>query len=256
MSKPIPQVKALTFDIFGTVFDWRTTIIREGTQLSKEKGLRIDWAQFTDAYRGGYEPAMHQVRLGELPWTTVDRLHRLILDGLLVRFRIDGFTEAEIDHLNRVWHRLIPWSDAIVGINRLRAKYTVVALSNGNIALLTNMAKNAGVTWDCILSAELARHYKPDPEVYATAAELLGLAPPEVMMVAAHIHDLKGAQRVGFRTASSHVLWNTDRMGRLTVTRTRRSTWSPRILSTLPGNWACRVLGTVGTRRAVPLTPE
>lgn len=144
---------------------------------------------------------MHQVRLGELPWTTVDRLHRLILDGLLVRFRIDGFTEAEIDHLNRVWHRLIPWSDAIVGINRLRAKYTVVALSNGNIALLTNMAKNAGVTWDCILSAELARHYKPDPEVYATAAELLGLAPPEVMMVAAHIHDLKGAQRVGFRTA-------------------------------------------------------
>ena len=178
------------------------------------------------------------------------------MDGLLVRFRIDGFTEAEIDHLNRVWHRLIPWSDAIVGINRLRAKYTVVALSNGNIALLTNMAKNAGVTWDCILSAELARHYKPDPEVYATAAELLGLAPPEVMMVAAHIHDLKGAQRVGFRTASSHVLWNTDRMGRLTVTRTRRSTWSPRILSTLPGNWACRVLGTVGTRRSVPLTPE
>lgn len=201
MNKPIPTVKALTFDIFGTVFDWRTTIIQEGAQLSKEKGIRIDWAQFADAYRGGYEPAMHRVRLGELPWTTVDRLHRMILDELLVQFGMDGFTEAAKDHLNRVWHRLIPWSDAIAGINRLRAKYLVAALSNGNIALLTNMAKNAGVTWDCILSAELARHYKPDPEVYATAADLLGLTPSEVLMVAAHIHDLKGAQRVGFRTA-------------------------------------------------------
>lgn len=201
MTIPVSAVKALTFDIFGTVFDWRTTIIREGGRLEQEKGIQIDWARFADAWRGGYEPAMHRVRLGELPWQNIDRLHGMILDELLIRFDIEGLNEAEKDHLNRVWHRLMPWPDAITGIDRLRAKYVTTALSNGNIALLTNMAKNAGVRWDCILSAELARHYKPDPAVYATAADLLGLAPSEIMMVAAHIHDLKGAQAVGFRTA-------------------------------------------------------
>jgi 2-haloacid dehalogenase len=197
----VDSVTALTFDIFGTVFDWRTTIIREGARLEREKGIRADWPRFADAWRGGYEPGMHRVRTGELPWTTVDRLHRMILDDLLVRFGIEGLTEAEKDHLNRIWHRLIPWPDAIEGIERLRRKYLVAALSNGNVALLTHMAKHAGVTWDCILSAELARHYKPDPEVYLTAAELLDLAPSRIMMAAAHLHDLRGAQAVGFRTA-------------------------------------------------------
>lgn len=197
----VSGVKALTFDIFGTVFDWRTTIIGEGARLEREKGIRIDWPNFSDAWRGGYEPAMHRVRTGELSWLNIDRLHRIILDELLVRFGIEGLNETEKDHLNRVWHRLIPWPDALPGLERLRTKYIVAALSNGNMALLTHMAKNADIRWDCILSAELARHYKPDPEVYATAADLLGLAPSEVMMVAAHIHDLKGAQAVGFKTA-------------------------------------------------------
>ena len=194
-------IQALTFDIFGTVFDWRTTIIREGERLEREKGVQADWPRFADAWRGGYEPAMDRVRRGELPWFNIDRLHRMILNDLLVEFEIDGLSEAEKDHMNRVWHRLIPWPDAVEGINRLRRKYVVAALSNGNIALLTNMAKHAGVTWDCVLSAELARHYKPDPQVYGTAADLLGFPPSDILMVAAHIHDLKGAQAVGFKTA-------------------------------------------------------
>lgn len=195
------EIKALTFDIFGTVTDWRSTIIREGQRLGREKKLQVDWEAFADAWRGGYEPAMHRVRSGQLPWQKIDALHRLILDDLLLKFDIQGLSEAEIDHLNRVWHRLTPWPDVRSGLRRLRKQFTLAALSNGNVALLTNMAKHANLGWDCILSAELARHYKPDPEVYLTAADLLGLAPQEVMMVAAHVHDLKGAQAVGFRTA-------------------------------------------------------
>lgn len=197
----LPQVKALTFDVFGTVVDWRSTIIREGEALGREKRLDVDWAALADAWRRGYRPSMQRVRTGDLPWTNIDALHRMILDELLVRFNITGLNEAEIDHLNRIWHRLEPWPDAISGLTRLRERYTVATLSNGNMALLVNMAKNAGLPWDCILSAELARHYKPDWEAYQTAADLLGLQPHEVMMVAAHNGDLLAAQRVGFRTA-------------------------------------------------------
>ena len=144
---------------------------------------------------------MDRVRRGELPWANIDVLHRIILDRLLDEFEIPGLNEAEKDHLNRVWHRLMPWPDAINGLQRLRERFVVAALSNGNMALLTNMAKHAGLPWDCILSSELAKHYKPAPEVYQTAADLLGLSPNQVMMVAAHKHDLLGAQGVGFRTA-------------------------------------------------------
>ena len=197
----ISEVKALTVDVFGTVTDWRSTIIREGTELGRVKGLRIDWARFADAWRAGYEPAMGRVRRGELPWANIDSLHRVILDQLLGEFRITGLSEDEKDDLNRVWHRLQPWPDGAAGLERLRRRFIVAALSNGNMALLTNMAKNADLPWDCILSAELARHYKPDPEVYLMAADLLGLHPEQMMMVAAHPHDLHGAQAVGFKTA-------------------------------------------------------
>jgi 2-haloacid dehalogenase len=144
---------------------------------------------------------MDRVRRGELPWLKIDDLHRMILDRILDEFGIEGLSEAEKDHLNRVWHRLDPWPDAVGGLQRLRGRYVVASLSNGNVALLANMAKRAGLPWDCVLSSELARHYKPDPEVYLAAADLLGLAPREVMMVAAHNGDLLAAQGVGFRTA-------------------------------------------------------
>ena len=195
------KIKALTFDVFGTVVDWYSSIVAEGEEFGNTHGIDIDWAQFALKWRSGYGPAMDWVRHGELPWQNIDALHRLILDNLLDEFNISGLSEVDKDHLNRVWHRLKPWPDAVSGLTRLRKQYIVTTLSNGNIALLTNMAKFAGLPWDCILSAELTGHYKPDPEVYQTAASLLGLSPNQVMMVAAHPGDLRASQAVGFQTA-------------------------------------------------------
>ncbi|MEE8512403.1 MAG: haloacid dehalogenase type II, partial [Acidiferrobacterales bacterium] len=152
-------------------------------------------------WRAGYEPAMARVRDGELPWTKLDDLHRANLDQLLVEFGIGGFSEDEIDHLNRGWHRLDPWPDTVEGLNRLRRKYILATLSNGNVALLVNMAKRAGLPWDAILGPEVARHYKPQPEAYLSTADYLGLQPGQCMMVAAHNYDLVAASRLGFRTA-------------------------------------------------------
>ncbi len=196
-----PAVRALVFDVFGTVVDWRGSIIREGAKLGRARGLRVDWAAFADAWRAGYRPAMARVRSGELPWTTIDALHRMILEGLLERFGLRGLEPGEIEHLNRVWHRLRPWPDARAGLARLKRRYTLATLSNGNMALLVDMAKRARLPWDCVLSAELFRHYKPDPEAYLGAAALLGLEPREVMMVAAHKDDLRAAQGCGLRAA-------------------------------------------------------
>ena len=195
------SVKALTFDVFGTVVDWRSSIIREGQLLSARKGFEIDWGEFADNWRAGYGPAMNRVRNGELPWTKIDDLHRMILDELVIEHGLDGLSERELDDFNRAWHRLSPWPDTVAGLNRLKTKYVIATLSNGNVALLTNMAKNAGLPWDAVLSAELAKHYKPDPEAYLTAADLLGLSPEQVMMVAAHPGDLRAAARTGLRTA-------------------------------------------------------
>lgn len=195
------EIKALTFDVFGTVVDWYTTIVEEGRAWGAAKGITVDWAQFALDWRAGYAPAMARVRNGELPWLNIDALHRLILDDLLVNYQIDGLREAEKEHWNRVWHRLRPWPDAVAGLQRLKLRYIIATLSNGNIALLTNMAKHSGLPWDVILSAELAHHYKPDPEAYQTAADLLGLSPGEVLMVAAHQGDLRAAQAVGMKTA-------------------------------------------------------
>ena len=197
----LSQVKALTFDVFGTVVDWYSSIMADGEQFGKQHGLDVDWSEFALAWRAGYGPAMERVRRGELPWLKIDTLHRMILDELLDKFEINGLSESEKDHLNRAWHRLKPWPDAISGLQRLRKRFIVASLSNGNIALLTNMAKFSGLPWDCILSAELAKHYKPDPEVYQTAADLLDLPPNQVMMVAAHSGDLRAARAVGFKTA-------------------------------------------------------
>ena len=197
----LSSIKALTFDVFGTVVDWRTSIIRECTLLGKSKGINVDWAKFADAWRAGYAPAMDKVRNGDLPWMNIDEIHLMILDGLLLDFNIRGLRESEKADLNGVWHRLKPWPDAIRGLRRLRKRFIVATLSNGNVSLLVNMARNAGLPWDCILSSELAKHYKPDKEVYQTAADLLGLRPQQVMMVAAHKDDLYAARGVGFKTA-------------------------------------------------------
>jgi 2-haloacid dehalogenase len=197
----LSQVKALTFDVFGTVVDWRGSIIRDCTKFGAERGINVDWGTFADTWRGAYRPSMDRVRRGELPWTNLDRLHRMVLDELLVKFGISGLSEADIDHLNRVWHRLDPWPDSVEGLTRLRKRFILATLSNGNVALLTNMAKYGGLPWDCILSAELPKHYKPDPETYLSAADLLGLRPEQVMMVAAHKDDLRAAQRSGLKAA-------------------------------------------------------
>jgi len=200
----LAAVKALTFDVFGTVVDWRAGIIREGQALGAIKGLNIDWAAFADAWRGLYQPAMTEVREGRKPWTKLDDLHRMSLDKLLKDFAIKGLSEEEIDHFNRAWHRLDPWPDSIEGLTRLRRKYPLATLSNGNVSLMVHMARRAGLPWDAILGAEPGRAYKPLPEAYLRTAEFLSLAPSQCMLVAAHARDLEAAARVGFRTGYVH----------------------------------------------------
>jgi 2-haloacid dehalogenase len=195
------SVKALVFDTFGTVVDWRTSVTSEVEQLAKKKGFTLDAAKFADAWRAGYAPAMNRVRKGELPWTRLDTLHRMILGNILVDFGITSLSPSEIDTLNHAWHRLKPWPDSVSGLTRLKKRFIIAPLSNGNIALMTNLAKYGGLPWDCILGAELARHYKPDPEVYLSAADFLDLKVGDVMMVAAHLGDLKAAKSLGLKTA-------------------------------------------------------
>jgi 2-haloacid dehalogenase len=187
----------LAFDIFGTVVDWHGSIQREVAALYPQ----VDADAFALAWRAGYQPAMQRVRSGELGWTLIDDLHRLILDDLLPRFGLAHLGEAERRHLNRVWHRLDPWPDAVAGLTRLKARHTLCTLSNGNLGLLTNMAKRAGLPWDCILSAEVFRAYKPDPAVYLGAAQVFDVAPEQVMLVAAHQDDLAAARACGLATA-------------------------------------------------------
>ena len=181
MSSDLSNIKALSFDVFGTCVDFRGSIIKDCRAWGKAKGLRVNWAKFTDAWRAGYRPAMDRVTRGELPWTKIDALHRLVLDDLLVKFRINGLTEEEKDHLNRVWHRLKPWPDTVKGLKRMKKHYIISTLSNGNTSLLVNMAKFGGLPWDCVFS--------------------LDLKPEQVMMVAAHKHDLFAAAKNGLKTA-------------------------------------------------------
>jgi 2-haloacid dehalogenase len=201
---PFGGVKLLVFDTFGTVVDWRAVVIEEGTQLGKAKGFTLDWPAFADEWRGAYGPSMNRVRTGELPWTKLDVLHRMSLDALLAKHAITALSEADKREFNRVWHRGRPWPDSVAGLTRLKTRFTIAPLSNGNLSLLTNMAKHGGLPWDCILGAELARHYKPDPETYMSPVEFFDLTPPEVMMVAAHQPDLQVPKRLGLRTAYVH----------------------------------------------------
>ena len=211
-SNPYPGVRALAFDVFGTVVDWRSSVIAELEALSREKDLQADWPAFADAWRGRYAPSMDRVRRGEIPWANLDTLHRLSLEELLAEFSIERLTEGEKDHLNHAWHRLKPWPDAVEGLTRLKSRYIITPLSNGNVALLADLAKDAGLPWDLILSAELVRHYKPDPETYLMVPELLGLRPERVMMVAAHPDDLRAARDRGLKTAyvSRPLEWGTQ----------------------------------------------
>ena len=194
-------LRALTFDVFGTVVDWRTSIAREAETIGRRHGLTVDWMAFADTWRGLYQPMLSKVRNGEMPWTKLDDLHRMALDQVMAQFAINGLSEQEIDDLNRAWHRLDPWPDTVAGLTRLRRTFILATLSNGNVALIVNMARRAGLPWDAVLGAEVARHYKPQREAYLTTAALLGLRPEQCLMVAAHNGDLAAARGIGFRTA-------------------------------------------------------
>lgn len=187
----------LAFDVFGTVVDWHGSIVAEVTQLIPQ----VDPIAFASAWRAGYKPAMARVRGGELGWTRIDDLHRMILDHVLADQKIHHLTEAQKKHLNLVWHRLKPWPDSVEGLKRLKENFTIVTLSNGNLGLLANMAKNGNLPWDLILSAEVFRHYKPDPETYLGVCQIFDLEPQEVMLVAAHKDDLEAAHACGLQTA-------------------------------------------------------
>lgn len=197
---PQPPV-AIVFDTFGTIVDWRTSLIDDLTAYGKGKGIAADWAALVDAWRGAYKPSMARVRKGELPWTRLDDLHRATLDRLVQEHNIRNLTEADLDHINRGWHRLRPWPDAVPGLTRLKAKFIIGPLSNGNVSLLLNMAKYSAIPWDMIFGSDLFGHYKPDPETYLGVAKMLGLAPNQVMLGAAHNDDLGAARKCGLQTA-------------------------------------------------------
>jgi 2-haloacid dehalogenase len=198
----LSAVKALVFDVFGTVVDWRTSLINDFTAWGERRGITADWTAMVDGWRAVYAASMDDVRKHpERGYVILDVLHRRSLEKLVAQFAIQGLTEDDLQYLTLGWHRLHPWADSVAGLSRLKTKYIISPLSNGNVALLTNMAKFAGLPWDLVMSAELFQHYKPDPETYLGAAKLLCLAPEQVMMVAAHNHDLKAAQKLGLRTA-------------------------------------------------------
>lgn len=195
--KDAGAVEVLAFDVFGTVVDWHGSIVREIGALHPD----VDADAFATAWRAGYRPAMARVMSGELGWTLIDDLHRMILDEILPQFGLGYLDEAARQHLNRAWHRLDPWPDVVEGLQRLKRRYMVCTLSNGNLGLLTRMARRAGLPWDCVLSAEVFRAYKPDPATYRGVAKVFDLAPERVMLVAAHHDDLAAARACGLRTA-------------------------------------------------------
>jgi len=196
------ELEALLFDTFGTLVDWRTSLIDHLSALGARRGIAADWPAFVDAWRGEYVPSMNRVRRGEEPWTSLDALHRASFDTLAARFGIDrALDEADRRWCVERWHHLRPWPDTVAGLTRLRARYILGTLSNGNVRLLIDLARSAPLPMDAIFSAELFRHYKRDPEVYRGAVALLATAPERVMLVAAHNDDLRAARAEGLRTA-------------------------------------------------------
>ena len=195
-------IKALLFDVFGTVVDWRTSLIDNFTAWGKARGIAGDWTALVDAWRGAYMPSMDEVRKHpERGFVILDDLQRQSIEPLTAKLGIKGLTPDDYDYLTRGWHSLNPWVDSVGGLTRLKSKFIISPLSNGNVALLTNMAKHAGLPWDLVLSAEIFRHYKPDPEAYLGSAKILGLQPGQVMLVAAHNNDLAAAQKCRLKTA-------------------------------------------------------
>ena len=195
------QPVAIVFDTFGTVVDWRGSLIADLSAYGAQRGISADWTALVDAWRASYHPSMDRVRKGEQPWTKLDGLHRASLDTLVAQFGIKGLTEADLRHINLGWHRLHGWPDSVRGLTRLKTKFIIGPLSNGNVALLTNMAKFAGLPWDTVFGSDLFRHFKPDPETYLGVAELLCVEPGQVMMAAAHNGDLGSARKCGLMTA-------------------------------------------------------
>jgi len=188
------EIKALVFDVWGTVVDWRSSVLDELFALGRQRGLTIDWEALLAEWQGTYNPGKEKVNNGELPWTTVEAIYRQALDRLLVRYKITGLADSEIEHLNRVWTRMRPWPDSVAGFTLLKRRYVLSTLSNGSFAWLIAIARFAGLPFDCIISAENARCYKPRSEVYLTALSLLARKPEEVMLVAAHNYDLRAAR--------------------------------------------------------------
>jgi 2-haloacid dehalogenase len=195
------EIKALVFDVFGTVVDWHGSVAREVRALAKLKGLRVNPAKFAKAWRAGYRPAMDRVLRGEAPFEKIDVIHRAILEDVLRQFKVTVLIEEEKAHLNLVWHRLKSWPDSVRGLKRLKSKFIIATLSNGNTSLLVNMAKHGGLPWDCVFSSDTFKLFKPDPGMYLGAAGMLDLKPEAVMMVAAHKADLRAAAKCGLKTA-------------------------------------------------------
>jgi 2-haloacid dehalogenase len=201
MNSQLSSVKAIVFDTFGTVVDWRSSIAADLGAWGASHGVEADWLALVDAWRGRYEPQKDRVRKGEIAWTNIDDLHREALSSLLPEFGLSGLSEEQVVHINRVWHRLDGWPDAVEGLARLKTRYVIGPLSNGNVALLVNMAKHAGLPWDAIFSCEHFQRYKPHPDTYLGVCRQMYLAPHEVMMCAAHNYDLRAARAVGLKTA-------------------------------------------------------
>jgi 2-haloacid dehalogenase len=196
------DIRACLFDVFGTVVDWRTSVSRDLAAFARPRSLpAVDWLEFAVEWRKLYQPSMEEVRAGRRAWTVLDALHRESLLALLERYRVGGLSDADVDYMNRAWHRLDPWPDVVEGLTRLKRKRIIAPCSNGNIALMVNLARRAGLPWDCILGAETARAYKPMPEAYLASCRQLDLPPAQVMMVAAHNGDLKAAKAQGLATA-------------------------------------------------------
>jgi 2-haloacid dehalogenase len=197
----LATVRAIVFDTFGTVVDWRSSLISSLEEFGRKRGLEAAWDKLVDHWRAAYGPNLHRVRTGELEWTILDQLHYYALVELLPEFGLTSLPESDLRFLVNCWHRLSPWPDAIEGLRRLRKKYIIGPLSNGNLSLLVNLAKFAELPWDVVFGADLFRHYKPDPETYLGVCNFLGLQPGEVIMAAAHNYDLKAARALGLRTA-------------------------------------------------------
>ena len=200
MAQVPSDLRVCIFDVFGTVVDWRGSLIQDLPGLGKKYGMDTDWTSFADDWRGLYQPQMHRVRKGELPWTNIDELHKEAFEMLLAKRGLKHPGEEGSWEFTRLWHKLRPWPDSVEGIGMMKKKYVVATLSNGNVALLINMAKNGGIPWDHCFSGETFKHYKPDPETYLGACRLLALPPGEVMMVAAHNDDLRSAAELGLQT--------------------------------------------------------